>query len=60
MDLLIDELNKQEPILNEKIALNLLFGLMIASTETTSIGLTTVLKFLTDNPKALHELTVSN
>jgi cytochrome P450 len=33
--------------------------MLFASHETTSIGLTAILKFLTDNPKALQELTVS-
>jgi cytochrome P450 len=39
--------------------LDLLFLLLFASHETTSMGLTAILKFLTDNPKALQELTVS-
>lgn len=58
-DLVIDELNKPDPIMNENIALDLLFLLLFASHETTSMGLTAILKFLTDNPKALQELTVS-
>ncbi|CAN6309970.1 unnamed protein product [Urochloa humidicola] len=56
-DLVIDELNKPNPIMNENIALDLLFLLLFASHETTSMGLTAVLKFLTDNPEALQELT---
>ncbi|AQK64054.1 cytochrome P450 87A3 [Zea mays] len=56
-DLVIDELNKPDPIMNENIALDLLFLLLFASHETTSMGLTAILKFLTDNPKALQELT---
>lgn len=58
-DLVIDELNKHNPTMNENIALDLLFLLLFASHETTSMGLTAILKFLTDNPKALQELTVS-
>ncbi|CAN6172228.1 unnamed protein product [Urochloa humidicola] len=55
--LLIDELKKEKPLLNEKTALNLLFALLFASFETTSSGIAVALKFLTDNPKALQELT---
>ena len=58
-DLVIDEMKKPNPIMNENIALDLLFLLLFASHETTSMGLTAILKFLTDNPKALQELTVS-
>jgi len=59
-DLVIDELDKPNSIMSESIALNLLFLLLFASHETTSMGLTVILKFLTDNPKSLQELTVSN
>ena len=59
LDLVIDELNKEKPLLNEKTSLNLLFALLFASFETTSSGIAVALKFLTDNPKALQELTVS-
>ena len=58
-DLVINEMKKPNPIMNENIALDLLFLLLFASHETTSMGLTAILKFLTDNPKALQELTVS-
>ena len=58
VDLLIDELRKEKPVLSEKVAFNLLFSLLFASFETTSSAITVVLKFLTDNPKALQELTV--
>ena len=58
-DLVIHELDKPDSELNENIALDLLFLMLFASHETTSIGLTAILKFRTDNPKALQELTVS-
>jgi cytochrome P450 family 26 subfamily A len=58
-DIVIHELNKPNSIMNENIALNLLFLLLFASHETTSMALTAILKFLTDNPKAMQELTVS-
>ncbi|KAL6839367.1 hypothetical protein ACP4OV_030637 [Aristida adscensionis] len=56
LDLIMDELNKEKPLLSEKTALNLIFALLFASFETTASGLTAALKFLTDNPKALQEL----
>ncbi|GJM96104.1 hypothetical protein PR202_ga12914 [Eleusine coracana subsp. coracana] len=57
--LVIDELDRPDSVLNENIALDLLFLLLFASHETTSIGLTAILKFLSNNPKALQELTVT-
>lgn len=58
-DLVIDELNKPDPMMDESTALDLLFTMLFASHETTSMVLTVILKYLTDNPKALQELTVS-
>ncbi|RCV41599.1 hypothetical protein SETIT_9G149800v2 [Setaria italica] len=57
-DVVIDELEKPGSEMNESIALDLLFLMLFASHDTTSIGLTAILKFLTDNPEALQELTV--
>jgi len=45
--------------MHESTALDLLFVMLFASHETTSTVLTVILKYLTDNPKALQELTVS-
>ncbi|CAL4918208.1 unnamed protein product [Urochloa decumbens] len=56
-DVVIDEMEKPGSEMTESIALDLLFLMLFASHETTSIGLTAVLKFLTDSPKALQELT---
>ncbi|RLN16659.1 hypothetical protein C2845_PM02G03600 [Panicum miliaceum] len=55
-DVVIDELDRPGSETSENIALDLLFLMLFASHETTSIGLTAILKFLTDNPKALQEL----
>ncbi|KAF8729021.1 hypothetical protein HU200_018332 [Digitaria exilis] len=60
IDVIVSELNKQNPALSENLALNVLFLLIFASFETTSSGLTAALKFLSDNPKALKELEVIN
>ncbi|KAL5217349.1 hypothetical protein ABZP36_019593 [Zizania latifolia] len=56
IDVLIEELEKDT--MSENAALDLVFLLLFASFETTSSAITAVLRFLTDNPKALQELTV--
>ncbi|KAL6883484.1 hypothetical protein ACP4OV_010898 [Aristida adscensionis] len=56
LDLIISELSKENPVLTENYALNLLLALLFFSSETMSSGLTTAIKFLSDNPKALQEL----
>lgn len=58
-DALIDELKQEKPAVSENVALDLVFLLLFASFETTSSGITAILRFLTDNPMALEELTVS-
>uniref|UniRef100_A0ACD5ZIV0 Uncharacterized protein n=1 Tax=Avena sativa TaxID=4498 RepID=A0ACD5ZIV0_AVESA len=57
LDLLIDDLKEEKHLMNENFALDLIFLLLFAGFETTSSGITTALRFLTDNPKALQELT---
>ncbi|KAF7086671.1 hypothetical protein CFC21_089947 [Triticum aestivum] len=57
LDLLIDDLKEEKHLMNEKIALDLLFLLLFAGFETTSSAITATVKLLTDNPKALQELT---
>lgn len=59
IDLLIEDLKEEEHLMNERVALDLLFLLLFAGFETTSSGITAALRFLTDDPKALQELTVS-
>jgi len=56
LDLLIDDLKEERPVMSEKVALDLIFLLLFASFETTSSGIMVALKFLTDNPNALQEL----
>jgi len=59
-DYVIEEMNKEKSILTESIALDLIFLLLFASFETTSLALTFAMKLLTDNPKVLEGLTVSS
>ncbi|MBA0689689.1 hypothetical protein Goari_007406 [Gossypium aridum] len=53
----LEELQKEGTILTEAIALDLMFVLLFASFETTSLALTLAIKFLSDNPSVLNTLT---
>ena len=57
-DYMLEELQKDKTILTEEIALDLMFVLLFASFETTSLALTSAVKFLSDNPLVLNKLTV--
>uniref|UniRef100_A0ACD6AGH3 Uncharacterized protein n=1 Tax=Avena sativa TaxID=4498 RepID=A0ACD6AGH3_AVESA len=57
IDILIDDIKEGRPEMSEKIGLDLIVLLLFASSETTSSAMTIILRFLTDNPKALQELT---
>lgn len=57
-DYVLEELQKEGTILTEEIALDLMFVLLFASFETTSLALTLAIKFLTEHPLVLKELTV--
>lgn len=58
-DFVLEELQKEGTILTEAIALDLMFVLLFASFETTSLALTVALKLLSDHPLVLERLTVS-
>jgi len=58
-DYVIEEIQKEGTILTEEIALDLMFVLLFASFETTSLALTLAIKFLSDDPEVLKRLTVS-
>ncbi|KAI4315373.1 hypothetical protein L6164_028189 [Bauhinia variegata] len=55
-DHVIEELEKEGTILTEAIALDLMFVLLFASFETTSLALTLAIKFLSDHPLVLKKL----
>ena len=57
-DYVLEELSKQGTMLTEGIALDLMFVLLFASFETTSLALTLAMKYLTDYPLVLQALTV--
>ncbi|XP_031273121.1 cytochrome P450 87A3-like [Pistacia vera] len=56
-DYVLEELQKETTILTEAIALDLMFVLLFASFETTSLALTLAVKFLSDCPLVLKKLT---
>ncbi|XP_021863246.2 cytochrome P450 87A3 [Spinacia oleracea] len=56
-DYVLVELAKEETLLTEGIALDLMFVLLFASFETTSLALTVALKYLSDYPLVLQKLT---
>ncbi|KAF9616902.1 hypothetical protein IFM89_032864 [Coptis chinensis] len=56
-DYVLVELKKEGTILTEPIALDLMFVLLFASFETTSLALTLAIKLLTEHPHVLKELT---
>ncbi|XP_006300459.2 cytochrome P450 87A3 isoform X2 [Capsella rubella] len=56
-DYVIEELKKEDTLLTEEIALDLMFVLIFTSFETTSYSLTLAIKFLSDDPSILKSLT---
>ncbi|KAM7525713.1 hypothetical protein LguiA_015615 [Lonicera macranthoides] len=56
-DYVLEELQREDTILTEAIALDLMFVLLFASFETTSLALTLATKLLVDHPLVLKELT---
>ncbi|KAK6781715.1 hypothetical protein RDI58_019511 [Solanum bulbocastanum] len=56
-DYVLEELQSKDTILTEAIALDLMFVLLFASFETTSLAITLAIKFLHEHPKVLKELT---
>lgn len=57
-DYVIEELKKEGTVLTEAIALDLMFVLLFASFETTSLALTYATKVLSDHPLVLKQLQV--
>ncbi|KAI3812965.1 hypothetical protein L1987_17678 [Smallanthus sonchifolius] len=56
-DYVLEDLDRGDTILTEAIALDLMFVLLFASFETTSLAITVAVKLLRDNPLVLQELT---
>lgn len=59
-DYVLEDLQRKDTVLTEAIALDLMFVLLFASFETTSLAITYAIKILVEHPHVLKELTVSN
>ena len=58
MDHLVAEVKKEDSVLDETIAFNLVFLLFFTAHETTSQSITLLVKHIFDHPNVLAELTV--
>ncbi|GMY20609.1 cytochrome P450 87A3-like isoform X1 [Fagus crenata] len=56
LDHFIEEVKREGAIMNEEIAVNLVFLLLFASYETTSEATTLAIKFISDHPQVQAEL----
>ncbi|KAL0329739.1 UNVERIFIED_CONTAM: cytochrome [Sesamum radiatum] len=56
-DYVLEELQREDTLLTEAIALDLMFVLLFASFETTSLALTLATKLLVEHPLVLKKLT---
>nr|DAD25187.1 TPA_asm: hypothetical protein HUJ06_026651 [Nelumbo nucifera] len=57
LDHVIQEMEKEGTFFTEEASVQLIFALIFATFETTSMALILAIKFLTDNPAVLNELT---
>ncbi|KAK6918429.1 Cytochrome P450 [Dillenia turbinata] len=56
LDFMLEEIEREDTILNEAIAMEIVFILLFATYETTSTTITQATKFLTSHPSVLFEL----
>ncbi|KAF3441277.1 hypothetical protein FNV43_RR15190 [Rhamnella rubrinervis] len=57
LDYLLEEVKKEDTILSEEIAVDMAFVLLFATYETTSAAITLAVKFISDHPQVLAQLT---
>ncbi|XP_043715968.1 cytochrome P450 87A3-like [Telopea speciosissima] len=57
LDLMLEEMKKDNTILTEDLIVSLIFALIFAFYETISVSITLTMKFLTDHPSVVEELT---
>uniref|UniRef100_A0A2N9GKL9 Cytochrome P450 n=1 Tax=Fagus sylvatica TaxID=28930 RepID=A0A2N9GKL9_FAGSY len=57
LDHLLEEMNKEKTILNEAIIVDMILVLLFATYESASTAMTLIVKFISDHPKVLAELT---
>lgn len=58
VDLLVEELRSEKPLIDENFAIDALAAILFGSFATASAALTIGFKFLTDNPKVVETLKV--
>ncbi|XP_062078784.1 cytochrome P450 87A3-like [Humulus lupulus] len=56
LDHLLEEVSKKNTLLTENMAVNVVFLLLFAAYETTSVAITLAVKFISDHPKVQAEL----
>ncbi|KAF9603862.1 hypothetical protein IFM89_038120 [Coptis chinensis] len=56
LDVVIEEMKKDEPVFNVEGAAYLVFAILLASFETISLALTLAIKFISEHPVVLKEL----
>ncbi|XVF73270.1 hypothetical protein PTKIN_Ptkin12aG0188400 [Pterospermum kingtungense] len=56
LDYLLKEVEQEDTLLNEQIAIDLIFALLFASHETTSSAATLAIKLISEHPDVLEEL----
>ncbi|KAL5714200.1 hypothetical protein ACHQM5_016192 [Ranunculus cassubicifolius] len=56
LDVVIEEMKKDEPIFNVESAAHFLFAVLFATFETISMSLTLLIKFLSENPLVMQDL----
>ncbi|KAK1374790.1 hypothetical protein POM88_030983 [Heracleum sosnowskyi] len=59
-DYVLEDLQRKDTVLTEPIALDLMFVLLFASFETTSLAITYAINILVDHPHVLEELTAEH
>ncbi|KAF9603861.1 hypothetical protein IFM89_038119 [Coptis chinensis] len=57
LDVLVEEMKKEEPLYNVESAAYFLFAILFASFETVSLALTLAINFISEHPSVLKELT---
>lgn len=58
LDRVLEEVEKENAVLNDSNAIDLLLVLLFAAFETVSQSITLITKYLADHPQVLAELTV--
>jgi cytochrome P450 len=59
IDIVIEDLDSENPVADEKFAIDAIAALLFASFATISSTLTVAMKFVTDHPKVVNGLMAS-